>query len=382
VLCSQNAHQNAKRAGGTVAETLTTDYRLASEADLRSFVAAALVKVGVAPADAEIVAEVLVTADLRGVESHGVARLDSFYVSRIQSGTLVATPEVKTVLETPTSLVVDAGMGLGHPTAKRTMDAIIAKASASGAAFGGVRNSNHYGIAGYYAMMALDHGMVGIASTNSVRLGAVTYGRDMMLGTNPLAFAIPAKNEPAFVLDFATTTVPRGKIEVYERKSKPLDPGWAIDEHGAETLDPKVALRGALLPLGGLGVDGGGHKGYGLGLLVDILCGVMTGGAFGTGLPLPSDPPVPGAISHWFAAFRIDSFRDVDRFRADMDTELRGFKDSAKAPGHDRIYVAGEIEHEKTEFNRKHGVPVHAKVWAVLEQMAARLDIPFAIEKN
>jgi L-2-hydroxycarboxylate dehydrogenase (NAD+) len=365
-----------------MAEALTTDYRLAREADLRSFVAAVLSKVGVAQADAQIVAEVLVTADLRGVESHGVARLESFYVTRIQNGSIEATPAVSTVRETPTSLVVDAGNGLGHPAAKRTMDAIIAKASASGAAFGGVRNSNHYGIAGYYAMMALDHGMVGIASTNSVRLGAVTYGSGMMLGTNPLAFAVPAKNEPAFVLDFATTTVPRGKIEVSERKGKPLNPGWAIDVNGVETLDPKVALQGALLPLGGLGVDGGGHKGYGLGLLVDILCGVMTGGAFGTGLPLPSDAPAGGAISHWFAAFRIDRFRDLDRFRADMDTELRGFKDSARAPGHDRIYVAGEIEHEKTEFNRHNGVPVHLKVWDGLEKMAARLEIPFAIEKS
>ncbi len=365
-----------------MAEVLTTDYRLAGEADLRSFVAAALTTVGVAQADAQIVAEVLVTADLRGVESHGVARLDAFYVKRIQDGSLSATPEVSTVRETPTSLVVDAGNGLGHPAAKRTMEAIVAKAGASGAAFGGVRNSNHYGIAGYYAMLALDHGMVGIASTNSVRLGAATYGRGMTIGTNPLAFAVPAMNEPAFVLDFATTTVPRGKIEVNERKGKPLNPGWAIDENGVETLDPKAALQGALLPLGGLGVDGGGHKGFGLGLLVDILCGVMTGGAFGTGLPLPSDPPTAGAISHWFAAFRIDRFRDLDRFRADMDTELRAFKDSAKAPGQDRIYVAGEIEHEKTEFNRRNGVPVHIKVWAGLETMAARLGIPFAIAKT
>jgi LDH2 family malate/lactate/ureidoglycolate dehydrogenase len=245
-----------------------------------------------------------------------------------------------------------------------------------------VRNSNHFGIAGYYAMLALDRDMIGIASTNSVRYGAPTFGRDIMLGTNPLAFAIPAKNEPAFVLDFATTTVPKGKLEVYNRKGKQLNPGWAIDASGHETLDPQVALKGALLPLGGYGVDNGGHKGYGLGLLVDILCGVLSGGAFGNDLPNPSDGPLPGKISHFFAAFKIDGFRDPEQFKADMDTELRAFKDSAKAPGHDRIYVAGEIEHEKTLYNREHGVPVHVKVWDGLQKLAAGLGIPFDIEKT
>jgi LDH2 family malate/lactate/ureidoglycolate dehydrogenase len=198
-----------------------------------------------------------------------------------------------------------------------------------------------------------------------------------LLGTNPWAYAIPAKDEPAFVLDFATTTVPRGKLEVYNRKEKQLNPGWAIDADGHETLDPQTALTGALLPLGGFGVDGGGHKGYGLGLLVDIMCGVLSGGAFGSDTPLPSDGPQPGKISHFFGAFRIDGFRDVAAFRADMDRELRTFKDSRKVPGQDRIYVAGEIEYEKTLYNREHGVPVHVKVWDGLEKLAGELDIPF-----
>ena len=270
-----------------MAEVLTSEYRLARETDLKGFVARVLEKVGVAPADAVIVADVLVAADLRGIESHGVARLESYYVSRIRAGQIDPTPTVSTVRETATSLLIDAGNGLGHPVSKRTMERLLDKAAVSGAAFGAVRNSNHYGIAGYYAMMALDRDMIGIASTNTVRYGAPTYGRDLLLGTNPLAFAIPAKEEPAFVLDFATTTVPKGKLEVYTRKEKQLNPGWAIDENGFETLDPKIALKGALLPLGGYGVDNGGHKGYGLGLLVDILCGVLSGGAFGAGLPLP-----------------------------------------------------------------------------------------------
>jgi L-2-hydroxycarboxylate dehydrogenase (NAD+) len=366
----------------SVADIVTTEYRLSQENDLKRFVATVLTRVGIDPADAQIAADVLVNADMRGVESHGVARLETFYVNRLRDGQMEKSPKVTTVRETETSIVIDAGNGLGHPTAKRAMDTIIEKAQKNGAAFGAVRNSNHYGIAGYYAMMALEHDMIGMASTNTVRIAAPTYGRDLMLGTNPLAFAVPAQNEPAFVLDFATTTVPRGKLEVYNRKNKQLNPGWAIDEHGEPTLDPQVALKGALLPLGGFGVDNGGHKGYGLGLLVDIFCGVLSGGKFGTGAPVPSDGAVPGAISHWFAAFRVDGFRDVADFKRDMDKELRDFKTSAKIAGHDRIYVAGEIEYEKTVFARKTGVPIHVKVWDGLEKLARDLDIPFDIEKK
>ncbi len=362
--------------------TVTSDYRLASESNLKHFVAAILGTTGVAPEDAAIVADVLVASDLRGIESHGVARLESFYVSRLRGGQMEKSPRVTTVRETDTSILVDAGNGLGHPVAKRTMETVIAKAKEHGAAFGAVRNSNHYGIAGYYAMLGLEHDLIGMASTNTVRFGAPTYGKDMMLGTNPLAYAIPAKNEPAFVLDFATTTVPRGKLEVYNRKEKPLNPGWAIDSGGAETTSAQAALTGALLPLGGLGVDNGGHKGFGLGLLVDIFCGVLSGGKFGTDEPQPTDGPVPGAISHWFSAFRIDGFRDAEAFKTDMDRELRDFKNSAKAPGHDRIYVAGEIEYEKTLEHRKNGIPVHVKVWDGLEKLAADLGVPFDIAKT
>ncbi|HEY4440234.1 MAG TPA: Ldh family oxidoreductase [Candidatus Elarobacter sp.] len=361
-----------------MADLLTSEYRLADERALEAFTAAALEKVGVAPADAAIVGEVLVASDLRGIESHGTARLEQFYVDRIRNGALVPAPATTIVRETPTSILIDAGNGLGHPAAYRAMEAVLAKAEQQGAAFGTVRNSNHFGIAGFYAMMALERDMIGIASTNTVRLGVPTNGRDLMLGTNPLAFAIPAKNEPAFVLDFATTTVPKGKLEVYQRKGKALQPGWAIDKDGNETLDPVIGMNGGLLPLGGYGTDNGGHKGYGLGLLVEILTGVLAGGAFGNDLPLPSDPPLPGKVSHFFAAFAIDGFRDVEAFKADMDVELRAFKDSAKAPGCERIYVAGEIEHEKTLYNREHGVPVHVKVWESLQRLSSELGIPLA----
>jgi L-2-hydroxycarboxylate dehydrogenase (NAD+) len=364
-----------------LSHALDTEYRLSTEPKLTKFVRDVLTRVGVDERDADTVAEVLVAADLRGVESHGVARLDSFYVSRIRSGHLEPKPNVTIVRETPTTLVLDAGNGLGHPAAKHAMFSVIAKAKASGAGFAAVKNSNHFGIAGYYAMLALDHDMIGIASTNSVRYGAPTYGKDIMLGTNPWAYAIPAGNEPPFVLDFATTTVPRGKLEVYQRKERALCPGWAIDVDGHETLEPQAALDGALLPLGGLGIEGGGHKGYGLGLLADIMCAVLSGGAFGNDLPLPNDAPERGKVSHFFGAFRIDGFRDVATFKTDMDRELRAFKESRKAPGFDRIYVAGEIEKEKTDRYRASGIPVHRKVWATLERLAGEIDLPFEIAR-
>ncbi|HVA36370.1 MAG TPA: Ldh family oxidoreductase [Candidatus Dormibacteraeota bacterium] len=354
----------------------TTEYRITSEAKLRSVVSRTLQRVGVAAGDAETVADVLVAADLRGIESHGVARLETYYVSRIRKGTLDPNAVPAVARETETTVLVDAGNGLGHPAGKRTMETVIEKARKHGAAFGAVRNSNHFGIAGYYAMMALPHDMIGIASTNSVRYGAPTFGRDIMLGTNPWAYAIPTADEPAFVLDFATTTVPRGKLEVYKRKEKALMPGWAIDKDGHPTTDADAAMQGALLPLGGFGTDLGGHKGYGLGLLVDIMCGVLSGGAFGNDLPLPGQSK-EGAIGHFFGAFRVDGFRDVAAFKADMDKELRAFKDSAKTPGENRIYVAGEIEYEKTLKHRAEGVPVHVKVWTGLEKLTGELGIPF-----
>ncbi len=360
---------------------VTSEYRLSPEAKLRAFAANVLERVGVPATDARTVAEILVSADLRGVESHGMARLDSYYVSRIREGQLKAAASIAVVRETPTTILLDADNGLGHPAGKRAMDSVIAKAKTVGVAFGAVRNSNHFGIAGYYAMLALPHDLIGIASTNSTRFGAPTYGKSIMYGTNPWAYAIPAQHEPAFVLDFATTTVPRGKLEVYQRKEKQLNPGWAIDANGVETQSPAEALKGALLPLGGLGVDNGGHKGYGLAVLVDIMCGVLSGGAFGNDLPLPSSGPEPGKISHFFGAIDINGFRDVGGFKADMDRELRAFKDSEKAPGAERIYVAGEIEYEKTLENRRAGVPIHVKVWSGLEKLASELGVPFDLEK-
>ena len=295
-----------------------TDTVRVREHDLKAFVERALASVNVDEQQARIVADVLVAADRRGIESHGVARLRWFYVDRIRNGRIAAQPRYDVVRETETSLLLDAGNGLGHPASHRAMTLAIDKASASGIAFAAVRNSNHYGIAGYYAMMALESDMIGICSTDSAHFAVPTFGSTKMQGTNPFAFAVPAGEEPAFVLDFATTTVTYGKLEVYERKGLTLKPGWAVDENGDPTGDPGVRhTGGSLLPLGGFGTDNGGHKGYGLGALAELLTGVLAAGWFGTALTLHESPDAPSGItSHFFGAIRIDALRDVARVQA------------------------------------------------------------------
>jgi L-2-hydroxycarboxylate dehydrogenase (NAD+) len=346
------------------------------EGDLRAFVERALTIVGVDEPQARIVSDVLVAADRRGIESHGVARLRWFYVDRIRNGRITARPRYEVIRERPTSLLLDAGNGLGHPASHFAMTRTIEKAREQGIAFAAVRNSNHYGIAGYYAMMALEHDMIGICSTDSAHLAVPTFGATKMQGTNPFAFAVPANREPAFVLDFATTTVTYGKLEVYERKALTLKPGWAVDEHGRPTNDPTARHTGALLPLGGFGTENGGHKGYGLGALAEILSGVLAAGWFGSALTIRESPDAPSGItSHFFGAIRIDALRDVAEFKHEMDRELRTFKQSAPAPGQTRVYVAGEIEHENEIAFRRDGIPLIAPVIDDLDALASELGI-------
>jgi LDH2 family malate/lactate/ureidoglycolate dehydrogenase len=348
----------------------------AREPDERDFIVRALTAVNVRDADANDVADVLVAADLRGVESHGIARLETFYVRRIEAGVVNARPEYRTISDRPTQFALDAGNGLGHPAGKFAMRKAIDKAREHGVAFSTVRNSNHYGIAAYYAMMALEHGLIGLSMTNSTHLAVPTFGAKKTTGTNPIAVAIPAADHPPFVLDMATTGVTFGRLEVSERKGKQLKPGWAVDAEGRETLDPVAAkTTGALLPLGGYGTDNGGHKGYGLGALVDILCGVLSGGLFGAAADVPETGMHGGIVGNFFGAFRIDALRDDVAFRRDLDRELRSFEASAPMPGADRVMTAGEPERLNTERYRREGVPIDPVVWAAIDAMADRLGI-------
>ena len=345
---------------------------------LKAFVRDAMEAVGLRPEDAGLVAEVLVASDRRGIESHGVARLEHFYVDRIRDGFIDPRAVEETVRETPTTLAIDARNGMGHPVSVRTMQRTIAKALENGCCVATVRHSNHYGIAGYYATMALDRDLIGISSTNSGRLAVPTFGRDLMLGTNPFAFAIPAAGDDAFVLDMATTTVARGKLEIAKRLGKPLKAGWAVDAEGRETLDPDSGIAGALLPLGGAGTENGGHKGYGLGLLSDILCGVLGGGMFAPDMPRSYEDPTKGTVSHFFAAIRIEGFRDPAAFRADVSRELKEFRESAPAPGCERVMTAGEPEAIRERQHNRDGIGLDPIVVESLDRTAAKLGIAHA----
>lgn len=352
---------------------------------LKDFCTRVFQKIDVPHDDAEITSDVLVLADLRGIDSHGVARLKR-YVDGLRDGVMLARPKIEVVHETPTTALIDGGAGLGQPIGVRGMQLAIEKAKEMGVGFVAVRNSNHYGIAGYYALMALKHDMIGISSTNADVLVVPTFGRDAVLGTNPIAVAVPAGQERAFVLDMATSTVPRGKLEVYDRMEKPIPLGWATDERGLATTDAhrvlenfKTRVGGGLLPLGGAGEEFSGHKGYGLALLVDILCGVLPlAGYANTIYPkTPEGKPLPANVGHFFGAMRIDAFRPVDEFKATMDDIIRRLKSSAKAEGQDRIYIHGEKEFELEDQQRKNGIPLHPKTVAMMKQIAQELGVEY-----
>jgi L-2-hydroxycarboxylate dehydrogenase (NAD+) len=349
---------------------------------LVGFCAGVFTRLGLSDKDAWIAADVLVAADARGIPSHGVARLQR-YVNGLQTGLMLSGAEPQVWMETSSSIVVDARGGMGAPVSARTMDHVIEKAAGSGAAFGCVRDSNHFGIAGYYAMMALDHDMLGIAMTNTAALGVPTFGRQVMVGTNPLAFAAPAGEEGAFVLDMSTTVVTRGKIEVYERLGKELPQGWAVDRLGRPARDPASLLDdmfhrvgGGILPLGGLGEVFGGHKGYGLAVMVDILCSVLCGAPFGPALVDTANSSA--RVSHFFGAVHIERFRDPAGFRQDMDRMLRDLRSTPLAEGAERVYYAGRKEMEMEQVCARRGVPLVAETWRQLQGIGREhgLDLP------
>jgi L-2-hydroxycarboxylate dehydrogenase (NAD+) len=371
-----------------VARSMESEKTVQVQADsLRSLCVRVFQKMGMPAEDARITADVLVTADLRGVDSHGVARL-GFYVERLRNGVMIPGPNVQTVSETGVTALVDAGGGMGHPVSYRAMKKAIQKALDVGAGFVAVRNSNHYGIAGYYAMMALEHDCIGISMTNAFVFVVPTFGRSAMLGTNPIAVAAPAGRDRPFVLDMATSTVPFGKLEVYDRLAKPLPQGWAVDEAGRPATDPgplmenlrsQTGVGGGLLPLGGAGELLGGHKGYGLALLVDVLCGVLSGACYAD-LVYPRTPdgrPLPSGIGHFFGALRVDAFRPLAEFEAAMDDLQRRLKNASKAGDQGRIYIHGEKEFEEAERRSREGVPLDPKVLAELEEIATESGVEF-----
>jgi LDH2 family malate/lactate/ureidoglycolate dehydrogenase len=261
------------------------------------------------------------------------------------------------------------GMVIGH----RAMEMAIQKAKSAGVAMVGVRNSRHYGMSAYYSMLALPHDMIGIAMTNASRQVVPTFGRESRYGTNPMSFAVPTNKELPFVLDMATTTAAAGKLELAARLGKSVPGGWALDERAEPTHDPRTAQKARkLLPLGGTR-DGGSHKGYGLALLVEILCGALTGTI--TALNDNQDPR-----GHFFGAIRIDAFRPATEFKSDMDRLLHELKSTPPARGQERVYVAGEIEFETAQERAEHGIPLHSSVLDGLRAVGAQLGVPYDLE--
>jgi L-2-hydroxycarboxylate dehydrogenase (NAD+) len=351
---------------------------------LKSFCSEALERLGVSHEDAEITAKVLVEADLRGIDSHGVARM-SRYVSGIKQGMMRPKASPKVVHETPVTATIDAGAGLGQPVSYRAMQLAIRKAREHSLGFVGVKNSNHFGIAGFYAMMALAEDMVGVCTTNSEVLVVPTFARNAVLGTNPVAIAVPAGKERPFVLDMSTATVTRGKLEVYARLEKLIPLNWATDEDGVATDDPARVLQnimkragGGLLPLGGALEESGGHKGYGLALAVEIFSAVLSGALYANKV-YPKDAagkPLPSGIGHFFGAMQVDAFRPIDEFKRDMDDLIGRLKDAPKARGAERVYIHGEKEFEEAERLAKIGIPLNMKVADDLRGIAKQVGLP------
>jgi len=347
--------------------------------DLRDYIIRFFTRLNVTEQHARIAADVLISADLRGVSSHGIIRLHSYYGSRILKGLIDPASPYQIVRETPTTLLVDGGNGLGMVVGYHTMQRVIQKAHENGVALASVRNSNHYGIAGYYAMMALPHDMIGISFTNAQPLVAPTYGRSRILGTNPIAVAAPALHERPYVLDMATSIVPIGKITVYDKAGEKIPEGWGIDQNGQVTTDPKAVLQGgALLPLGGTDLMRG-YKGYGLALWVDIFSGVLSGAATGPFVGSVGKDQ-PANVGHFFAAIRIDAFRDPQEFKADLDRLIQTLKNAPKAEGQERIYIHGEKEFELEALNRQRGIPLLVEVVKGLREAGEQVGVPFDLE--
>lgn len=345
--------------------------------DLYEYVVRFFVKLKVSEADAQIAADVLLSADLRGVDSHGIIRLHSYYGQRLVDGRIDPLSPVTTLRESGVTLALDGGNGLGQVVGHQAMTRCIEKAEASGAALVTVRNSNHYGIAGYFAMMALPYDMIGISLTNSRPLVAPTYGRTAVVGTNPIAVAVPAGEERPFVLDMATSIVPIGRINVYSKAQEEIPDGWGVDREGQVSRDPNAVINGgALLPLGGSDLMRG-YKGYGLSLLVDLLSGVLSGAAFADQVGKPNDSSPGTNVGHFFAAIKIEALRDLVGFKTDMDEIIRLLKDAPKVEGQERIYIHGEKEFERADLCRKQGIPLMETVVAFLKEAGDAVDVPF-----
>ena len=355
---------------------------LISEQSLRNFTENIFLAMGCSPEHAKLSADVLLLADLRGIDSHGVARLTG-YVRLWEKQRINARPDIKIVHETATTATVDGDAGLGLVVAPFAMQVALEKAEKYGSGWVSVRNSNHFGIAGYHALMAVEKDMIGFAMTNASPLVAPTFSNERMLGTNPMCYAFPAGKYPPLIVDMATSAAANGKLEIAQRAGKQVPEGWIQDKDGNYTTDPHALKSGgSLLPLGS-DREHGSHKGFGLSATVDILSSVLSGANYGPWVPPfvaflePPSDPVGKGIGHFLGAMRVDGFRPVDEFKANMDNWIARFKSASTVDPNQKVIIPGEPELEAEIDRRKNGIPI---VDAVVNDLNAVAE-KFGLEK-
>ena len=360
----------------------SSDGELFPYEQLLSFTTDIFKKIGCPAKDAATAATALLSADLRGIDSHGVARLIG-YVRLWEAGRANTTPAIRIIHETPSTAVVDGDGGLGLVVAPFAMQVAIEKARSVGTGWVSVQHSNHFGIAGYHALKAVEEDMIGIAMTNASALVAPTFSLERMLGTNPICVAVPSGDEPPFVADLATTTAANGKLEILQRKGQEAPLGWIQDKDGNPSTDPHaLKTGGALLPLGG-DREHGSHKGYALGAVVDIFSAVLSGANYGPWVPpfpayIPMPVGMPGkGIGHFFGAMRIDAFRPARDFKKDMDNWIRRFRSARPVPGHEKVLIPGDPEREMEAQRLQQGIPLVTSVVEDLRGLASKLGVAF-----
>jgi LDH2 family malate/lactate/ureidoglycolate dehydrogenase len=350
---------------------------------LREFSTSIFLHFGVPKADAEQAADVLASADLRGIDSHGVARLTSYF-DLLSEGLINPIPKIKVLRSTPSTATIDGDNGLGLVVGPQANAIAMDMAEKAGSGWVSICNTNHFGIAGYYVLQALKRDMIGWAMTNSTKLVTPLWGAERMLGTNPIAIAFPGKDEPPIVIDMATCAAAYGKIEMARRRGQPIPQGWGIDNQGRGTTNPDdIVAGGALLPLGS-DRERGGHKGYGLAIMVDVLCGALGGANWGPFTPpfaLRQEIParsVGKGIGHFFGAMRIDGFIEADEFKRQIDDFVRTFRATKPAPGTNGPLIPGDPEREAEKVRSKDGVPLIMPVVEELRAISKKIGIPFS----
>lgn len=351
-----------------------------TETHLRAFTHSVFKKMGCSDEHAALATDVLILSDLRGIDSHGVARL-SGYVRLWEKKRINATPNIKIVYETPTTATIDGDAGLGLVVAPFAMQVAIEKAEKYGSGWVSVKNSNHFGIAGYHALMAVEKDMIGISMTNASPLVAPTYSSERLLGTNPMCYAFPAGKYPPVIVDMATAAAANGKLEIAQRANKEIPDGWVQDRNGNISTNPnELKNGGSLLPLGS-DKDHGSHKGYGLGATVDILSAVLSGANYGPWVPpfvafLEPDPnPVGKGIGHFLGAMRVDGFRPATDFKSHLDNWIERFKNAETANPNQKVIIPGEPEYAFEQERKVAGIPIIDVVVKDLNELAEKLEI-------